>query len=655
MNRNIIVSVLSGFCGSALLLILLSAAGIVGARTADVGRSDVARTNEVSAATPLTSTFMYQGQLKNGSNAVNGSCQMAFRLYDDPLAGNLIGNPITPTVPVTNGLFTVGLNFGNNGNVFDGNGRWLDIQVKCGIGGFVVLTPRQALTPAPYALHAVDAWSINGDTGTDSNVNFLGTTDSMSLTFRVSNTVALRIVPASSLSYGTTPNIIGGYSGNSVTSGVVGATIGGGGSSGNENRVVNHYATIGGGERNTAGWRDTIGGGASNTASDFATTIGGGYGNTVSYTIATVGGGMGNTASDYAATVGGVYWNTASNYSAVVSGGANNIASGDRASVSGGYTNTASGKYATVPGGDQNSATMTSTLAAGHRAQANHQGAFVWADSTDADFASTANDQFIIRANGGVGINTNAPAAGTLDVNGDVIVRGADFIVKGRGGGQGNSGGAARALVDAGWGGSAVAGGGLYINFANDYGKVTVGSDLAVEGNVIIPTLGAAGATSLCLNGSQQIATCSSSLRYKNNVASLTLGLDVVTKLRPVTFNWKDSGQADLGFVAEEVNQVTPLLTTLNKDGQIEGVKYDRISAVLVKAVQEQQHQIAALKTQNADLATRLSRMEQNTTVNNPTSQAEPFNVSTPLNAIALIAVGWMWLQQRRSTPGGRA
>jgi hypothetical protein len=59
-------------------------------------------------------------------------------------------------------------------------------------------------------------------------------------------------------------------------------------------------------------------------------------------------------------------------------------------------------------------------LAAGRRAKANHDGAFVWADNTDADFASTAANQFLIRAAGGVGIGTTAPGqmltvAGTIE------------------------------------------------------------------------------------------------------------------------------------------------------------------------------------------------------------------------------------------------
>jgi hypothetical protein len=90
----------------------------------------------------------------------------------------------------------------------------------------------------------------------------------------------------------------------------------------------------------------------------------------------------------------------------------------------------------------------------------------------------------------------------------------------------------------------------------------------------------------LCLNAISEIATCSSSLRYKNNIADLPMGLDTVMKLRPVTYDWKSNGEQDLGLVAEEVNAVAPVLTTRNKDGQIEGVKYDRLTAVLVKGIQ---------------------------------------------------------------------
>jgi hypothetical protein len=82
-------------------------------------------------------------------------------------------------------------------------------------------------------------------------------------------------------------------------------------------------------------------------------------------------------------------------------------------------------QYAVIPGGFQNTvgAGAVFGFAAGRQAKANHPGTFVWADSTAANFASTANNQFLIRASGGVGINTNSPGA-TLDVGGSFRVNG---------------------------------------------------------------------------------------------------------------------------------------------------------------------------------------------------------------------------------------
>ncbi|NNE66448.1 MAG: tail fiber domain-containing protein [Pyrinomonadaceae bacterium] len=112
---------------------------------------------------------------------------------------------------------------------------------------------------------------------------------------------------------------------------------------------------------------------------------------------------------------------------------------------------------------------------------------------------------------------------------------------------------------------------------------------------VRIGTTDAAGSTNLCLNNLNAIATCSSSIRYKSEVESFSPGLDLIRRLRPVSFKWKDGGMSDMGLVAEEVAEVEPLLTT-TRNGKIEGVKYDRVGVVLVNAVQEQQEQIEKLK-----------------------------------------------------------
>src|SRR5262249_22195752 len=81
--------------------------------------------------------------------------------------------------------------------------------------------------------------------------------------------------------------------------------------------------------------------------------------------------------------------------------------------------------------------------------------------------------------------------------------------------------------------------------------------------------------------------------RYKTDVQTFSGGLDIVSRLRPIAFTWKEGGMRDIGFGGEEVDKVEPLLTFRNKENRIEGVKYSQISAVLVNAIKEQQAQIA--------------------------------------------------------------
>ena len=107
--------------------------------------------------------FTYQGRIDDGANPANGSFDMRFALFDAASAGVAQGNPLTnAAAAVSNGIFTVTLDFGNQ---FPGANRWLEIAVRTnGSGAFTTLTPRQALTPAPYAVFAgkVNASGISG-------------------------------------------------------------------------------------------------------------------------------------------------------------------------------------------------------------------------------------------------------------------------------------------------------------------------------------------------------------------------------------------------------------------------------------------------------------------------------------------------------------
>jgi hypothetical protein len=387
-------------------------------------------------AAPLGTAFNYQGKLSGGTNAVTGLYDFQFSLWDAQSSGTQSGSTVPQTAtPVTNGLFNVTLDFGST--VFDGSARWLQVNVRTnGAGSFTTLSPRQPLTPTPYALYAPNAgaaasattaatattagtatvangvapnsvtsagirsgnvvkslngqtdvvtlvggsnivvdtsagtvsisspttWSVKGNGGTIPGTDFLGTTDNKPLELKVNGQRALRLEHAANPSGGVRPNVIGGASENAIAA--YGSVIGGGW--GHNIRTNANYAAIAGGYTNTIQTNASfasIGGGANNLIGTDAqrSTIGGGNFNVIS-----------NLATD-----------------------------------------------ATIPGGANNVAGQRYALAAGQRAKANHEGAFVWADSQAADFASTAANQFLIRAGGNVGINKSNPAT-ALDVNGSV-------------------------------------------------------------------------------------------------------------------------------------------------------------------------------------------------------------------------------------------
>jgi hypothetical protein len=244
------------------------------------------------------------------------------------------------------------------------------------------------------SLHAGAFWQVGGNsTGADA---ILGTLDNFALDILVNNSRVLRLEPDA-----TSPNLIGGYGGNLVGEGVFGATIAGGGSSGAIHTVNGNYGTVGGGIHNTAGALDaTVCGGDSNTASESYSTVGGGTSNTAGGQSATVAGGWHNIATTSLAAIGGGRDNSAAYY-ATIGGGYSNNAGGNYSTIGGGYDNTASGAYAAIPGGAWNLASGIYSFAAGKHAQAVTTGSFVWADSQDTDFASTAANQFAVRANGG--------------------------------------------------------------------------------------------------------------------------------------------------------------------------------------------------------------------------------------------------------------
>ena len=91
-----------------------------------------------------------------------------------------------------------------------------------------------------------------------------------------------------------------------------------------------------------------------------------------------------------------------------------------------------------------------------------------------------------------------------------------------------------------------------------------------------------------------------SALRYKENVQSLEDSSKVM-QLRPVTFDWKKDQNHDIGLIAEEVAELYPELVE-SKDGEVTGIKYSKLTAILIKTVQNLNTRIEGLETQLSNL-----------------------------------------------------
>ena len=98
--------------------------------------------------------FTYQGRLNDGADFAGGSYNLTFTIFGVASGGSAVAGPLTnsPT-GVTNGLFTVTLDFG--ANIFTNANRFLEIAVRTNsVGSFTTLSPRQKLTPTPSAIFA---------------------------------------------------------------------------------------------------------------------------------------------------------------------------------------------------------------------------------------------------------------------------------------------------------------------------------------------------------------------------------------------------------------------------------------------------------------------------------------------------------------------
>lgn len=627
----------------------------------------------VNTATAQSTGFTYQGKLNDNNQPANGNYDFEFKLFDAASGGTQQGATLQRNnVPVTDGIFTVLLDFG--ANAFPGANRFLEISVRLsGTPGITVLAPRQPMTPTPYAIRSASAANADNATNATNATNAMTAQTATNATNAQTAQNSLQLGGVGASQYVQTsdtrlsdarnplpnsPNYIqngstqqvasnfnisgNGTAGGTLTGNIVSATTqfniglarvlgspgsfnffaGNGAGQLNSTGTGNSFFGVNAGIFNTTGSSNTFAGfeagrnnnaGANNSyfGKDAGRSSTSGsdnafFGNDAGQSNTTGGSnsffGKGAGADNTTATGNSFFGALAGNSNTT---GANNAFFGFEAGKNNddAFNNSFFGYHAGTSNviglnnaffgflaGELNTGSRNCFFGsgAGQVATGAFHNSFFGGQAGGA--TTTGDDNTFVGLDSGL-----ANTTGSFNT---VIGSGADLSV-------GNLTNAtaigANAFVEQ--SNALVLGSINGVNGATNDTKVGIGTTtpldrLHVNGIIRVETLGAAGSTDLCRNVNEQISTCSSSLRYKTNIAPFRPGLNLVNRLRPIAFTWKESGMRDVGFAAEEVERVEPLLTTRNSKGQIEGVKYRQLTAVLVNAVNELKQENDALKAQ---------------------------------------------------------
>jgi len=299
------------------------------------------------SASVSAAPWIYRGTLNDGGVPANGRYDIRLSLLDASGAKSL-AYPLTfSNVEVKHGAFVIDVDFGMDLAQF--GALKLKTEVAQGGSGFVALGEPKAFD-AKAALGSV-CWDTAGNAGL-TVLDFIGTTDNAPVTIRANSDMVAQFgvpngVGATNIVLGSPSNIANAQ----------GATISGGGNDSSGNSVSGNYGSVAGGAGNVVG-------GSSGT----------------------------------------------------IGGGSSNIASGVNSTVTGGFANCAGGDYSWA-GGDNsrvrpgNESTDLACQFGGTSGDANgDEGTFIWSDTT-VPLVSTGPNQFLVRADGGVGINDTPPNA----------------------------------------------------------------------------------------------------------------------------------------------------------------------------------------------------------------------------------------------------
>ena len=153
---------------------------------------------------------------------------------------------------------------------------------------------------------------------------------------------------------------------------------------------------------------------------------------------------------------------------------------------------------------------------------------------------------------------------------------------------------------------SNVAGTGVSVSGATGAVTISIGQAVATSDNVRFNSLGigmAASATAGRIDATNDIVAFSSSdIRFKENIKPIENAIDKIRKISGNTYDWKEENKIehgyegnDVGVIAQEIEAVLPQLVQTRENGY-KAVKYDKLVALLIEGIKDQQLQIEQLR-----------------------------------------------------------
>jgi len=593
--------------------------------------------------------FTYQGRLTDAGSEANGTYDLAFTVFGGASGGSPVAGPITNSaVAISNGLFTVTLNFGS-APFSAGVLRWLEIGVRTNGGGaFTTLNQRQQFTATPYAITASNITSaIANSQLANSSITVtagtgLGGGGSVPLggSTTLSNRGILSVVGNSDITASTLNGAV--TLGDTATSTDTPGALVKRDLSGNfstatlslDNNLILPATTA------TAG---IIYAGGSTLIHDF-----GGlnfFGGKNAGNLAMIG--SFNTGVGSSALSGNTSGNgnvaVGDNALAQNTSGTHNTAVGLDALV-GNLTpddNTAIGAYALQnnTAGNWNTAVGSEALSSNTNGASNTAVGFDALENSKNGNNNTAVGTIALQDNL-TGVNNTAAGAGALarNVTGidnsalgesalDDVTSGSENIGLGAFAGLNLQTGSGNIMIGVN-SGSAISTGNNNIDignagFGDESGVIRIGTSGTHTKAVFLGIFGTTvgGGAPVQVNASGLLGTVTSSRRFKQNIQSMDEASDVLFDLHPVTFKYKSEldpeGTPQFGLVAEDVEKVDPALVVRDDKHQVYSVRYDAVNAMLLneflkehRKIGEQQKQIETQAVELQELRDKAAQVD---------------------------------------------